>query len=162
ILLRYWRSPKIHRILPSLVLALISVNVYLGDWSIPPLAGKTAAALAGSIRDSLPPDQPLVTASGLSPRNLVYLSGRNIVEVRTFDVLLTKLPTAQACLVLQSDWDRVPAELKARFTVVDQCAVQRHPAIFSLDLADNRVTAILVVRKGVATTQPASIRKSPT
>jgi hypothetical protein len=59
------------------------------------LRARHAASLAGNvIRDSLAPDQPLVTASGLSPRNMVYLSRRNILEVRTFPVLLDKLPMA--------------------------------------------------------------------
>ncbi|MGA3067881.1 MAG: glycosyltransferase family 39 protein [Tepidisphaeraceae bacterium] len=160
-LLKNWRSPQTHRILPAIILALISVNVYLGDLSIPPIAGKTWASLAGNVTKSLAPDQPLVTASGLSPRNMVYLSRRNILEVRTFPQLLDKLPTIQACLVRQSDWDRVPPDLKAPFRIVETCEVWRHPSVFSLNLADNREPAILVARKLVAQTQPASNPSSP-
>jgi 4-amino-4-deoxy-L-arabinose transferase-like glycosyltransferase len=151
ILLRHWRDPRIHRIMPGLILGLISVNVYLGDLSIPPLAGKTWMSLAGSVEASLAPDQPLITASGLSPRNLVYLSRRRIVEVRTYPQLLTVLPTAQAILVRESQWDLVPAELRTPFTIVDRCVVQRNPPIFSLDLEDNREAAVLVVRASSAT-----------
>lgn len=152
ILLRYWRRPLMHRLLPSLILAVVSINVYFGGYSIPPLAGKTWMSLAANVQKSLAPDQPLITASGLSPRNLVYLSRRRIVEVRTFDQLLTTIPTSQAILVRKSDWDRVPTDLKAPFAVVETCVVQRNPPIFSLDLSANRETALLVARQSPPTT----------
>jgi 4-amino-4-deoxy-L-arabinose transferase-like glycosyltransferase len=155
-LLRHWRNPQVHRILPSIVLGVISVNTYLGGWSIPPLAGKTWMSLAPTVTASLAPDQPLITASGLSPRNLVYLSRRRIVEVRTFDQLLQALPTAQAVLVRQTDWDKVPADLKAPFYIADQCVVQKNPPVFSLDLSDNREPALLVVHRSASTRNDGS------
>ncbi len=161
-LLRHWRDPKIHRLVPSIVLALISVNVYLGGLSIPPLAGKTWMTLAPTVTASLAPDEPLVTASGLSPRNLVYLSRRRIVEIRDMKSLLAILPTTQACLVREKDWDNVPADLRDQFYVADQCVVQKNPPVFSLDLSKNHEPALLVVRKPIpAATQSTNATTEP-
>jgi len=154
-LLRSWRSGRIHRLLPAMVVGVIYVNMFVANLSIPPLTGTTMATLGGVIERSVPPDQPFVAAGGLSPRYLVYFSRRLMRDVRTPGQLAAALETAPACLVRQRDWDQVPPQMRAPFVTVAHCIVPRRPPILSPVLAKNREEAILVVRQSLAATQPS-------
>lgn len=154
ILLRHWRSPRLHQILPAIVVSVLYLNMFLLDWTTMPLTGATIASLAPEVESTLPPDKPILMAGGLSARYLVYMARRPEQEVRTPQQLLDALGTAQAIIIREKDWSQVPQSQRDLFTTAAQCMVPRDPPVISADLDDNREPGLLLVRKTPPATQP--------
>lgn len=134
------------RSFPAMVAAALYLNVGLLPHTLSSLSGPGTETLAPLVRQSLRPDETLLCFE-LSPRVLVFEARRKQVDIQSFPAFLARLDRAPACLLRESDWQRVPEQQRERFRLIGQCIVQRTPPVLSPDLNRNREAALLLVRK---------------
>lgn len=136
----------VQRLVPAIIAAAIYLNVGLLPHTLSSLSGPGTETLAPLVRQSLRPNEALLCYE-LGPRVLVFEARRQQVDIQSFPAFLARLDRAPACLLRESDWDRVPASQRQQFKLIGQCIVQRTPPVFSPDLNRNREAALLLVRK---------------
>ena len=138
-------APAVQRLFPAIIAGALYLHAGLLSHTLWALSGPGTQTLSPLVQQSLRPDEALLCYE-ISPRVLVFEARRRQVDIQSFPVFLARLDRAPACLIRDSDWERVPKEQRDQFRPVGQCIVQRTPPVLSPDLTRNRQTALLLVR----------------